>query len=150
MSSALNRAIIAAAGTDLDNFILENIYKPHAGDVFALPPFAMDLKHIFCAIRPDWDTSLGFEDRDLTRCYRHAVELASRVGIKRLAFPALGTGGKAQALPRVARLAVNGIMDRLTADIEEVRLVCNRDELITAFYERLRKSGWRGKVIYQE
>lgn len=150
MTSELNRAVVAAAGTDLDDFILENIYKPHAGDVFALPAFALPIKHIFCAIRPDWDTSLGFEDRDLTRCYRHAVELATRVGITRVAFPALGTGGRGQPLPRLARLGVNGIMDRLTENIEEVRIVCNRDDTVGAFYDRLRKGGWRGKVIYQE
>lgn len=150
MSSSLNRALVAAAGAALDDFILENIYKPRVGDVFAVPPFALPLRYIFCAITPDWDTSLGFEDRDLTRCYRHGVQLASRVGIKRVAFPAIGTEGRGQPLPRVARLAVGGIMDRLTPDIEEVRIVCNRDEVVTAFYERLRKQGWRGKVIYQE
>lgn len=41
-------------------------------------------------------------------------------------------------------------MDRLTPDIEEVRIVCNRDELVTVFYERLVKAGWRGKVVYDE
>ncbi|MBU0800451.1 MAG: macro domain-containing protein [Alphaproteobacteria bacterium] len=150
MASPLNQALIAAAGQQLDEFILENIYKPRVGDVFAVPPFALPLRYIFCAILPDWDTSLGFEDRDLTRCFRHGVQLASRVGIKRVAFPPLGTGERAQPLPRVARLSIGGIMDRLTPDIEEVRIVCNRDELITVYYERLQKMGWKGKVVYQE
>ena len=150
MGSTLNRAIVAAAGQQLDEFILENVYKPRVGDVFAVPPFGLPVSYLFCAITPDWDTSLGFEDRDLMRCFRHAVQLASRMGLKKIAFPALGTGGRAQPLPRCARLAVAGIMDRLTPDIEEVRIVCNRDELVTAFWERLQRQGWNGKVVYDE
>lgn len=150
MATPLNRALVAAAGTDLDEFILENIYKPRIGDVYALPAFNLPLKHIFAAIVPNWDTSLGFEDRDLMRCYRHGVELAGRTGVRRVAFPPLGSGKRAQPLPRVARLALNGIMDRLRPDIDEVRIVCDNDEAITVFYDRLRRSGWRGKIVYQD
>lgn len=73
---ALNQAVIRAAGEQLDQFILENIFKPRVGDVYALPPFGLPVQYIFCAILPEWDSSLGFEDRDLMRCYRHGVELA--------------------------------------------------------------------------
>jgi O-acetyl-ADP-ribose deacetylase (regulator of RNase III) len=150
VSSPINAAIIKAAGADLDNFILENIYKPRVGDVHPVPPFDLPYKYIFCAIMPLWDTSLGFEDRDLTRCYRNSIELATRLNIERIAMPAMGAHARAQPLPRLARLALSGIMDRMTDDIKEVRIVCDDDNQITAFYDRLQKLGWRGRVIYDD
>lgn len=150
MSSGLNRAVIAAAGAQLDEFILENIYKPRVCDVFAVPGFNMPVKYLFCAMIPNWDDTLGTEERDLMRCYRHATQLAGQLGVKRFAVPAMGAGRNQLPLMRVARLAITGIMDRMTPAIDEVRIVCDRDELITAFWHRLQKLGWRGKVVYDE
>lgn len=150
IQGSLNSAIIKAAGEKLDEFILEHIYKPRSGDVVAVPPFNLRNKYIFFAITPRWDDTLGHEERDLMRCYRHSVQLAQRMQIRRIAFPALGMNGKTFPTARAARLAITGIMDRMTRDIEEVRIVCNRDAHITVFYERLQKMGWRGKVMYDE
>lgn len=150
MDSSLNRAVNAAAGAQLDEFILENIYKPRVCDVFAVPGFALPVKYLFCAMVPNWDDELGSEGRDLMRCYRHATQLAVQLGIKRFAVPAMGAGKDQVPLMRVARLAITGIMDRLTPALDEVRIVCDRDELVTAFWHRLHKHGWRGKVVYDE
>lgn len=150
MDDRLNRAVTAGAGAQLDEFILENIYKPRVCDVFAVPGFNLPVKYLFCAMVPNWDDTLGFEERDLMRCYRHATELARRLGVKRFALPAMGAGRDQLPPMRVARLALTGIMDRLVPPIEEVRIVCDRDEMITAFYSRLQKQGWRGKVVYDE
>lgn len=150
IKGSLNSAIIKAAGEKLDEFILEHIYKPRSGDVVAVPPFNMDTKYIFFAITPRWDDTLGHEERDLMRCYRHAMQLAQRMDLKRIAFPALGMGGKTFPAARAARLAINSIMERIDKKIDEVRIVCNKDAHITLFYNRLQKMGWRGKVIYDE
>jgi O-acetyl-ADP-ribose deacetylase (regulator of RNase III) len=61
--------------------------------------------------------------------------------LTRIAFPALGTGRKKYPLRRAARLAINGIMDRMTTHFEEVRIVCNRREQYDAFAEWLTHYG---------
>lgn len=133
VDGTLNQSLIAAAGEQIDDFILEHIYKPRAGDVFAVPPFNIPVRHIFFAVTPDWKDDLAKEDRDLLRCYRGAVQLAAEMRLTSLAFPALGTGQRRYPVRRAARLGVQGIMDRITEEIREVRIVCNRREQYDAF-----------------
>lgn len=147
MDGTLNQAMLAAAGERLDEFILENIYKPRKGDAFALPPFGLPVKHIIYVITPNWRGGIDAEDRDLLNCYRRAIRLAHRMELKSIAFPALGTGANKYPLERAARLAVQGIMDRLTGQLDEIRIVCNRDDTYQAFSKRLKKTGWKGKDV---
>lgn len=144
VNGTLNQSLIAAAGTQIDDFILEHIYKPRAGDVFAVPPFHIPVKHIFFAVTPDWKDGLAQEDRDLIRCYRGAVQLATEMRLTSMAFPALGTGKKRYPVRRAARLGVQGIMDRMSDQIEEVRIVCNRREQYDAFAHWLKFYGYQG------
>jgi len=137
VSGSLNSAVIAAAGTQLDEFILDNIYKPRPGDVFVVPPFNLAVDHLIVAISPDWRSGIDREDRNLIRCYRGAMEQAALIGVTRIAFPALGTGRRKYPIRRAARLAIQGIMDRMDERFEEVRIVCNRPETFAAFEARL-------------
>lgn len=137
VKGSLNKAVIAAAGTQLDEFILEHIYKPRTGDAFAVPAFALPVKHIIYVITPVWRTGFSREDRDLLRCYRHAMQLAQRMNLSKVAFPALGTGQGRFPVRRATRLAVQGITERMTREFEEVRIVCNREETYQIFKERL-------------
>ena len=134
---SLNRAVMGAAGPELDEFILEHIYRPHIGDVFAVPPFGLPVKHLIIAITPLWRDGIENEDRDLLRCYRGVMKTAHEMGLKKIAFPALGTGAGKFPVVRAARLGIQGIMDRLTPDFEEIRIVCNRPETYDAFQEWL-------------
>ena len=144
IDGSLNQALIRAAGQQFDDFIVENIYKPRPGDVVEVPSFNLPAPRVFFAITPEWRDSLDFEDRDLIRCYRWAMQLAERMKLKRLAFPALGTGHKKYPLRRAARLGVQGIMDRMSPGFEEIRIVCNRREQYDAFTEWLRYYGHHG------
>ncbi len=143
-SGKLNCALVKAAGEQLDDFILEHIFKPRQGDVFAVPSFNLPVAHIIFAVTPDWGDGFNREDRDLLRCYRRSIKLAKRMDAKKIAFPALGTGERAYPLPRAARLAVQGIMERIDSSLEEVRIVCDRDETYEVFLERLKRKGWSG------
>ena len=136
VGGSLNQALIAAAGAELDEFIVENIYKPRAGDVFEVPPFNLPAPHVFFAVTPDWKIVLEREDRDLVRCYRAAMQMAENRGLKKIAFPALGTGKRQYPVRRAARLAIQGIMDRMTDHFDEVRIICNRRDQYDAF------AGW--------
>jgi O-acetyl-ADP-ribose deacetylase (regulator of RNase III) len=144
MQGSLNQAVMAAAGEKLDEFIVENIYKPRAGDAFAVPGFNLPVKHIIYAVTPLWKSGFSGEDRDLLHCYRRAMELVWRMGLKSVAFPALGTGKDKFPVPRAARLGIQGIMERMTPKIDEVRIVCSRDDTYKAFEERLAHEGAKG------
>lgn len=147
VNGSLNQALIAAAGAQLDEFIVENIYKPRAGDVFEVPPFNLPAPHVFFAVTPDWKIVLEREDRDLVRCYRAAMQMAENRGLKKIAFPALGTGKRQYPVRRAARLAIQGIMDRMTDHFDEVRIICNRRDQYDAFAGWLKHYGHDGFLI---
>jgi O-acetyl-ADP-ribose deacetylase (regulator of RNase III) len=141
VGGSLNSAVMAAAGVGLDDFILEHIYKPRPGDVFIVPPFNLPVDHLIVAISPDWKTGIAREDRNLIRCYRGAMEQAALAGLTRIAFPALGTGHRKYPIRRAARLAIQGIMDRIDESFDEIRIVCNRAETAEAFSHWLKYYG---------
>ena len=138
IGGTLNTSLIAAAGEQLDDFILEHIYKPRPGDVFSVPGFDLSAKHIIFAVLPSWRAGFDLEDRMLLRCYRGAMEEAYRLRVKKIAFPALGTGRRIVfPAKRAARLAVQAVIERLNFQIEEVRFVCKNDTIYDAFKDRL-------------
>lgn len=132
---SLNGAVLTAAGQRLDEFVLENVYRPKLGEVFAVPGFNLSATHLIMTICPVWeDDGMGsLDDRDLLNCYRKPLELAARMGLKRLVYGALGTGKNAFPPRRAARLALRGLRERWYPDLEGVKIVCNRDDVIAAF-----------------
>ena len=139
LSGSLNRALIRAAGPGLEDFVHEHIFKPRPGDVFALPAFALPVKSILYVITPEWRSGFEREEQMLLRCYRRAIETAQNMGLKKIALPALGTGEFGYPAPRAARLALQGIKDRMDGRMEEIRIVCNKDDVYAAFAERVGK-----------
>ena len=141
---SLNRAIFGAAGAEMDAFLLEHVFHPHPGQVFAVPSFGLAAPYILFAIMPEWRPGNDLEDRDLLRCYRGAIQAAREMGLKKIAFSALGTGARHYPVKRATRLGIQGIMDRMVESIEEVRLVCNHAETREAFHGWMLHYGWTG------
>ncbi len=141
VGGSLNQSLIAAAGQALDEFILDNIFKPRPGDTFVAPGFGLPVKNIIFVVTPLWRDNFDKEDVHLLRCYRHAMELARNMGLRRIAFPAIGMGRRGYPPERAARLALQGVMDRMQDDVGEVRIVCDDDKVYNAFAERLKKLG---------
>lgn len=140
-------AILAAAGPELDKAILETIYRPRAGDVFALPGCRLKARHVIFGVIPDWRTEFECEDRHLLGCYRASVQLAASMGLISLAFPGLFLPGHKGFPPRRAvRLAIKGIMDRLGDPIREVRIACPSADLLETYRKRLAEAGWVGSA----
>lgn len=132
------RAIVTAAGAELDEAILENIYRPRPGDVFALPGFKLRARHVIFAVVPNWQTEFECEDRHLLACYRGAVQVSVAMGLKTLAFPGLLFPGNRGFPPRRAvRLAIRGIMDRMEDSLQQIRIVCENPDVATEYRERL-------------
>lgn len=141
VSGSLNQCLINNAGMAFDEFILENIYKPRPGDTYVVPGFNLPVKNVIFVVTPVWKDGFDKEDAYLLRCYRHAMEMAQNMGLRKIAFPALGTGHYGYPLERAARLAIRGIMERMSEDFQDVRIICNKDKVFDAFLDRLKKYG---------
>ncbi len=136
-SGVLNEAIQEAAGVDLDSFILENVYKPRAGEVYALPGFDLPVKHIFLGIMPNVRSDFDFNDSDLASIVRRMMELTRCMLLSSIAFSPLACGKGMYPMPRGARLICQGISDRLEESIEDVHIVCDTPEIVDVFERKL-------------
>lgn len=141
---SLNHEVLATAGPGLDDYVLSNVSRPRSGEVFALPPFDSGRKALFMGVLSEWDGGVDFDDNDLIRCYRAAVEKAQDMGITSIAFPAMGKDKRDFPHIRFARLALQGIMERLDGRMNEVVIACADRRMFDTYRERLEKIGWRG------
>lgn len=139
LSGKLNSDIMEAAGRELDDYVLEHIYRPRPGDVFIVPGFGLRARHLIFAVTPDWRTDFDRQDRDVLQCYRAATRAAAEAGFKTIAFPALITGAPSFPMARAARLAVQGILDRIDGRLEEIRIVCFNADAERHYRDRLDK-----------
>jgi O-acetyl-ADP-ribose deacetylase (regulator of RNase III) len=140
----LNASFQEACGHNLDDFILDNIYKPRVGEVYALPAFDLPAKHIFVGVMPRYRTQFDMKDSDLAQVTRKMMELARCMLLKSVAFPPMASGKGMFPKPKAARLIVQGVTDRMEDTIEDVRLVCDTPEVVEIFDRKLRVIGWEG------
>ncbi len=141
---SINEALLEASGEQLDEFVLDNIFKPRPGDIYAVPSFNLRSAHIFFNVVPVWRTEFDLQDKFLLNAARKSLELATQMGLSSISIPPMGAGRKAFPKPRAARQIVQGIIDRLNDDIEEVRIICNTEDMLDIFRERLILMGWGG------
>ncbi|MGH1456942.1 MAG: macro domain-containing protein [Alphaproteobacteria bacterium] len=139
---SINESVAAGCGYDLDSFILENVYKPRIGDVYALPAGDLPCKHILLGIMPRYRTEFDMKDSDLAQVVRKMMELTRCMLLKSVAFPPLASGSGMFAKPKSARLIIQGITDRMEENIEDVRIVCDTPAVVEVFDRKLRVVGW--------
>ncbi len=135
----LNHAILKLVGAELDAYIARNVRKPKSGDVFALPPFNTHYKALFMAILSDWDGGNGFEERDMLNCYRDAINQAEKLGIKTMVIPAMGRDKRDFPHIRFARLALQGILDRLDDRLDFVKIMCIDRTMMATYTAQVQK-----------
>jgi len=134
-NSALKRgggvdgAIHAAAGPALQAE-LDGIGGCPTGECRLSHGHALPAPWIIHAVGPVWHGGTADEDALLESCYRSALALARRHGLRTLAFPAISTGIYGFPKDRAARIAVTAVLDELAGDdaVAEVRFVCFDDE----------------------
>lgn len=143
----LNTDLMAWTGDQLDEYLLENVYRPHPGDVFLAPGFNLPADQVIFSVVPDWRTEFDRADRDLLRAYRGAMELAIKEGCSSVAFPALITGRRNFPIGRAARLAIQGIMERIDDPMKEVRIVCYNPEAQIYYAQRMTRMGWKPQAF---
>lgn len=142
-NSALKRgggvdgAIHAAAGPDLQAE-LDGIGGCPTGECRLSHGHRLPAPWIIHAVGPVWRGGTANEDALLESCYRSALNVARRHGLRTLAFPAISTGIYGFPKDRAARIAVAAVLDELGRDdaVTEVRFVCFDDET-AGIYERI-------------
>lgn len=112
-----------------------------AGDAIATPGFRLPARHVIHTVGPVWSRS---DDRTavLASAYRRSIEVASALGIRSVAFPAVSAGVYGWPLDDAARVAVGAVRgavaDGAAEGIELVRFVLFSDEVLAAFEGRSR------------
>lgn len=134
----INKTILAGAGAKLDEFVLEHVFRPKVGDVYAAPAFDLSCKHILFCIVPIRRLDMDRPDKYLVNACRSAMETANAMGLKTVAFPPVGSGKNGFPKARAARLILQGISERLNGEMEEVRIVARSGRTLQIFRERLK------------
>ncbi len=141
---SINSSVMDACGHNLDEFILEHIYKPKLGDVYAIPAFQLPVKHIFVGIMPHYRTEFDMNDSHLSGVIRKIMELSRCMLLESVAFPPLASGKGGYPKAKAARLIAQGISERMEESFKEVRIICSDREMLRHFDDKLRVLGWEG------
>ena len=131
----VNSVLLREVGQKLDEYILEHIISPKRGTVFTVPADIWNGPRLLFAVVPKWDGGMDDEERVLKQCFKNALLMAEREGIKILALPALGAGRKDFPIRKAGRLLLNAINKHHFQMIEEVRIVCKTHEMMVAYKE---------------
>jgi O-acetyl-ADP-ribose deacetylase len=91
------------------------------------------------AVGPVWQGGSAGEDDLLASCHRRSLEVASELGARTVAFPAISTGVYRFPVDRAARVALAATAEALEArpEIERVTFVLFSDDHLAAFRDAL-------------
>ena len=112
------------------------------GDAKATPGFRLPARWIVHTVGPVWRGGTSGEADLLASCYRRSVEVASGLGARSLAFPAISTGVYGYPREAAADIAVSTLraLDAEGVDLREVVLVAFDRETATLYESRLGRS----------
>lgn len=119
-------AIHRAAGVAALRAACELLGGCPTGDARATPGFNLAAQWIIHTVGPRWRGGGHGEAELLASCYRRCLVVASELGARRVAFPAISTGIYGYPRAQAAEIAVGTIRTTLAAvplGIELVRLV---------------------------
>ncbi|WP_299535342.1 O-acetyl-ADP-ribose deacetylase [uncultured Streptomyces sp.] len=106
------------------------------GKAVATTAGRLHAQHVIHTVGPVWSRT---EDRSalLASCYRESLRVASELGARTVAFPAISTGIYGWPLDDGARIAVRTVREAALPPVDEVRFVLFGDEAYTCFEEAL-------------
>jgi O-acetyl-ADP-ribose deacetylase (regulator of RNase III) len=116
-------AIHRAAGPELAR--AGRVLAPCAtGDAKATPAFGLGprVRHVIHTVGPVWRGGGSGEQELLASCYRRSLEVADKLGVASIAFPAISTGIYGYPAAQAARVAVTTLASAPTR-VAEIRLV---------------------------
>jgi O-acetyl-ADP-ribose deacetylase (regulator of RNase III) len=95
------------------------------GDAKITRGYRLKARYVIHTVGPVWRGGGHGEEALLAACYRRALELAQRHGVRTIAFPAISTGVYGFPADRAARIAVNTVREVLAIhDLPEVVIFC--------------------------
>jgi len=129
-------AIHRAAGGELQQECL-TLNGCETGDAKATKAYRLPAKYVIHTVGPVWRPRHleGTEEKLLASCYSRSLEVADRLGIKSIAFPAISTGIYGFPKELAAKIAVAEATS-FGGNAESIFFVCF-DEETHAVYERL-------------
>ncbi|WP_405691744.1 O-acetyl-ADP-ribose deacetylase [Streptomyces sp. NBC_01185] len=106
------------------------------GQAVATTAGRLRAEHVIHTVGPVWSRE---EDRSalLASCYRESLRIASELGARTLAFPAISTGVYGWPLDDGARIAVRTVREATLPPVAEVRFVLFDQEAYACFEEAL-------------
>jgi O-acetyl-ADP-ribose deacetylase (regulator of RNase III) len=110
------------------------------GDAKATTAGNLPARYVIHTVGPFWNGGDHGEDDLLASCHRRSLEVASELGCRTIAFPAISTGVYRFPVERAARIAVATTREALEEhpEIERVTFVLFSDEHLGAFEEAAR------------
>jgi len=135
-------AIHRAAGPEL----LEECERLHpggcpTGQVRLTGGHRLKARAVIHAVGPRYRDGRHGEAERLASCYREAIELAAREGLRTLAFPAISCGAYGYPREEAAEVALAAIAAALARhpELDEVRVVLRERELLLVFERALER-----------
>ena len=130
-------AIHRAAGPELLNECRQ-LYGCKTGDAKLTKGYKLPAKFVIHTVGPVYSGGKNNEAEKLASCYRHSLELASKNGVKSIAFPNISTGIYAYPKEEAAKIAIQTTNEYLSknAEIEEL-VFCVFDDENYTIYKRL-------------
>ena len=125
-------AIHRAAGAELARACADQSPCP-TGEARITPGFKLPARFVIHAVGPVWQGGRAGEPDLLASAYRAALELASKQGLKSIAFPAISTGIYGYPLQPATEIAVATVRSHSAASLETVIFACFSSEVLAAY-----------------
>ena len=106
------------------------------GDAKATKGHNLPAKYVIHTVGPVWRDGKGDEDQLLASCYRRSLEVATQLGVRSIAFPAISTGIYGFPKQRAAKIALNEASANM-GNIETLLFVCFDAETAEIYRELL-------------
>ncbi|MFJ6852137.1 O-acetyl-ADP-ribose deacetylase [Streptomyces sp. NPDC091271] len=108
------------------------------GQAVATTAGRLHAEHVVHTVGPVWSSA---EDRSalLASCYRESLRVASELGARTIAFPAVSTGIYGWPLDDGARIAVRTVRESTLSPVTEVRFVLFDEEAYARFDQVLKE-----------
>ncbi|MDA0159261.1 macro domain-containing protein [Solirubrobacter ginsenosidimutans] len=143
MGGGISMALARAAGADMVAHA-RKLIPVAAGDVAVTTAGRVKAKYLFHAVTIDLDKRIYPDARCIDTLVRRSLELADALGVRTIAYPALGTGAGGFPFEEAADVMTRALAEHLAGDttVEEVSLVLRArggvsESDIELFYERV-------------
>jgi len=107
------------------------------GDAKATTAGSLPARYVIHTVGPVWRGGGSGEPDLLASCHRRSLEVARRLGVRSVAFPAISCGVYGYPIAEAAAIATRAVAEN-AGDLDLVRFVLFNDETYDAFESALR------------